>query len=72
MDKIVNVWYDPEGDFLEVLFEKKAGFFRATDHEAILEKVDAEGTVIGFSIQNISSLKQEPPILAQLKTNRAA
>ena len=21
--RIVKVWYDPEGDFLEVLFEKK-------------------------------------------------
>ena len=25
--KNVKLWYDREGDYLEVLFEKKAGFF---------------------------------------------
>ncbi|MDX1531306.1 MAG: DUF2283 domain-containing protein, partial [Rhodothermales bacterium] len=56
----VTVYYDPEGDFLEVLFEKKAGFFRPTAHDAVMEKVDAEGHVIGFSVLKASANQRQP------------
>lgn len=72
MEKAVNIWYDAEGDFLEVLFEKKAGYFRETNHEAILEKVDNDGNVIGFSIQAVSQLKDQPPLTAVLNLDQAA
>jgi hypothetical protein len=26
--KLVKVWYDAEGDYLEVVFERKEGYFR--------------------------------------------
>ncbi len=29
----VRVWYDPEGDFLEVMFERKEGYFRETESD---------------------------------------
>lgn len=58
--KIIKLWYDPEGDFLEVIFEKKAGHFRETDNDQVMEKVDAEGNVLGFSILKVSSLKNHP------------
>ncbi|MDH7476710.1 MAG: toprim domain-containing protein, partial [Microgenomates group bacterium] len=38
-----------EGDYLEVLFERKAGYFKETDNDAVMEKVDNEGNIIGFS-----------------------
>jgi len=60
----VRVWYDPEGDYLEVLFERKAGYFRETKHDQVMEKVDNEGKVIGFSILKVSSFKKEPLELA--------
>lgn len=50
------VWYEPEGDYLEVIFEKKRGFFRETENDAVMEKVDENGTVIGFSILKVSAL----------------
>jgi uncharacterized protein YuzE len=56
----VKVWYDSEGDYLEVMFEKKEGYFRETESDQIMEKVDMEGNVIGFSILKISSLKDHP------------
>lgn len=56
-EKIIKLWYDPEGDFLEVIFEKKAGHFRETDNDQVMEKVDADGNVLGFSILKVSSLK---------------
>jgi uncharacterized protein YuzE len=59
MEKI-KVWYDPEGDYLEVMFEKKEGYFKETKSDQIMEKVDMEGNIIGFSILKISSLKKHP------------
>lgn len=56
MDK-VRVWYDAEGDFLEVVFEKKEGYFRETTSDQVMEKVDLQGKVIGFSILKVSALK---------------
>ena len=50
MGKEIKVWYDKEGDYLEVLFERKAGYFKETPNDAVMEKVDEEGNIIGFSI----------------------
>lgn len=56
----VKVWYDPEGDYLEVMFTKKEGYFRETESDQMMEKVDMNGNVIGFSILKVSSLKNHP------------
>lgn len=56
----VKLYYDPEGDYMEVLFDKKAGYFRETEDDRIMEKVDTNGNVLGFSALNISSLKGKP------------
>lgn len=58
--KVVKVWYDPEGDFLEVLFEKRKGYFRETDNDQVMEKVDDHGEILGFSIMKVSALKNHP------------
>ena len=60
MGEEVKIWYDKEGDFLEVLFDQKAGFFQETGNDAVMKKVDQEGNVIGFSIMKVSSLKTKP------------
>ncbi|MBF8265637.1 MAG: hypothetical protein HW384_1501 [Dehalococcoidia bacterium] len=67
MAKQINIWFDPEGDYLEVLFERKAGFFRETDNGAVMEKVDTEGNIIGFSILKVSALKEKEPLSVSLK-----
>jgi uncharacterized protein YuzE len=56
----VKIWYDSEGDFLEVMFKQKEGYFRETKTDQVMEKVDKDGNVIGFSILKVSSLKQKP------------
>ena len=60
MGKKIKVWYDKEGDYLEVLFERKAGYFKETQNDAVMEKVDEEGNIIGFSILKVSALKEKP------------
>ena len=58
--KIVKVWYDREGDFLEVVFEKRAGYFRETESDQVMEKVDQKGNILGFSVMQVSKLGRKP------------
>jgi uncharacterized protein YuzE len=67
MGEEIRVWYDKEGDYLEVLFEKRAGYFKETENDAVMEKVDKEGNIIGFSILKVSSLQKQKPISIGLK-----
>ena len=56
----VKIWYDAEGDYLEVIFEDKTGYFRETASDHVMEKVDDQGNVLGFSILRVSALKRTP------------
>ena len=58
--KIVKLWFDKQGDYLEVIFEKKLGFFRQTKNDAVMEKVDDKGNILGFSVMNVSKLAKKP------------
>ena len=58
--KIVKLWYDPEGDYLEVIFEQKEGYFRETGNDQVMEKVDMESNILGFSVLKVSSMKEHP------------
>ena len=51
---------------MEVLFVEKEGDFRETASDAVMEKVDNEGKVIGFSILKVSSLKEKQPVSVSL------
>ena len=59
-EKRVKIWYDKEGDYLEVMFEKRAGVFRATANPHVMEKVDEKGHVLGFSVMKVSALCDVP------------
>lgn len=67
MDKEIKIWYDKEGDYLEVLFEKKAGYFKETEVDSIMEKADTDGNITGFSILNVSAMKEQKPVSIGLK-----
>ncbi|MFQ5686257.1 MAG: DUF2283 domain-containing protein [Candidatus Scalindua sp.] len=67
MEREIKVWFDKEGDYLEVLFDRKEGFFKETENDAVMEKVDKKGEVIGFSILKVSALKEQKPISLILK-----
>ena len=34
MAEEVRIWFDPEADYLEVLFDRKEGYFRETECDA--------------------------------------
>lgn len=57
----VRVWYDREGDYLEVMFDLATpGYFRETEDDRVMEKVDSAGNVLGFSILRVSALREAP------------
>jgi uncharacterized protein YuzE len=58
--KRMKIWYDKEGDFLEVRFEQRAGVFRETANPHVMEKVDEKGNVLGFSMMRVSALRDAP------------
>ena len=43
---------------LKFCLNGKKGYFRETENDAIMEKVDEEGNIIGFSILKVSALKK--------------
>lgn len=58
--KHVKIWYDPEGDYLEVVFDQRPGFFRETPSDQVMQKVDEQGNLLGFSVLRVSALKERP------------
>lgn len=64
--KSIKVWYDPEADFLEVIFSKKAGFMRETNNSEVMERVGKNGEILGFSIIGASKHKKKNPLIAEL------
>ena len=71
MEKEIKIWFDKEGDYLEVMFEKKAGYFRETENDAVMEKVDKDGNIIGFSVLKVSALQEHKPLSISLKSKVA-
>ena len=62
----VKVWFDAEADYLEVRFSDDAGYEKETQHDAVMERLDKDGQVIGFSILGVSRFKKCKPLVAEL------
>ena len=63
-EKQVRIWFDREGDFLEVTFDDHVGYFRETQNDQVMEKVDEQGKLLGFSVMRVSSLGNRPLAVA--------
>ena len=59
-EKNLKIWFDAEGDYLEVVFDKKPGYFRETLNDQVMEKVDEQGNILGFSVLRVSALREKP------------
>jgi len=66
MAEKVKVWFDPEADYLEVQFREAPGFMRATAHDAVMERVDERGHVLGFSVLGVSRFRKDHPLKLNL------
>ena len=66
MAEHVKIWFDVEGDFLEVLFSERAGYMRETSNDAVMERVDEQGNILGFTVMQVSRLARDKPLVAEL------
>ena len=71
-NKNVSVWYDEEGDMLEVLWAFREGYFTPTDDERVLKRLDDDGEVIGFLLHEFSTFKQPSPVEFELTSETPA
>ncbi|MBI4277763.1 MAG: DUF2283 domain-containing protein [Armatimonadetes bacterium] len=53
------MWFDQEGDFLELSIVRKKGYFRQIGPD-VYERVDMQGRVIGFAVFNFLKHDREP------------
>lgn len=55
MEKEMSVWFDKEGDYLEITFGKpRRGYFKEIKND-VLQRLDSEtGEVLGFAFINFS------------------
>lgn len=49
----VKVWYDREGDTLEVIFDDAPAYMEELD-EDVFERRTSEGRIVGFTVLNFS------------------
>jgi hypothetical protein len=72
MAEKVKIWFDKDGDFLEVLFSDKPGYMRETANDSVMERVDESGQLLGFSIMNVSQVASTTPLSAELRGKKPA
>ena len=49
---------------LKSFLSEKKGYFWKTENDEVMEKVDAEGNIIVFSVLKVSALKEKPLSIA--------
>jgi hypothetical protein len=42
------------------MFDQRPGYFRETENDQVMEKVDEQGNVLGFSVMRVSTLSKAP------------
>jgi uncharacterized protein YuzE len=53
MAAMMHIWYDQEGDFLEITFGDAKGYLQEIT-EDIYERVDEAGNVLGYAVLNVT------------------
>lgn len=56
----VNVWYDEEGDYLDVTWGSGNTYYTDTEDDRVLALVDTDGNIQGFKIAGLSTIKGAP------------
>lgn len=58
----MKLWYDEEGDYLEMSISRKRGYFKDIGND-IWERIDEKGHIMGIAIANfkkrLSRMKRE-------------
>jgi len=52
-------------------FDTRKGYFQETENDAVMQKIDVDGNVIGFSILKISAIKEKELLNISLRWQAA-
>jgi uncharacterized protein YuzE len=58
MASMMRIWYDQEGDYLEITFREQKGYLREIS-EDIYERVDTAGNLLGYALFNVTRHERE-------------
>ncbi len=58
MASTINLWYDKEGDFLEITFRDAKGYFQEIADD-IYERVDENGNILGYAVFNFTQHERQ-------------
>lgn len=53
MDSMMRIWYDREGDFLEITFRDAKGYLKEIAEDSY-ERVDEAGNPLGYTLFNVT------------------
>ncbi len=71
MASMIQIWYDREGDFLEITFREAKGYLREIADD-IYERVDEAGNFLGYVLFNVTRHERQtlaiPFKIQQLRT----
>jgi len=63
----LSIWFDEEGDFLEVSLDHETGSFNDLGN-GVFERVNEDGETIGFAILNVEKrAERELPFEAEFR-----
>ena len=68
MSSIISLWYDKEGDFLEITFRDAKGYFQEIADD-IYERIDEQGNLLGYAVFNMSQHERQS-LMIPLKTQQ--
>ncbi len=68
MASMMHIWYDREGDFLEITFREAKGYLREIA-EDMYERVDEAGNLLGYALFNVTCHERQT-LAIPLKTRQ--
>ena len=68
MVSMIRIWYDREGDFLEITFRDARGYLQEIT-EDVYERVDEAGNLLGYALLNVTRHERQT-VLISLEAQR--
>lgn len=62
MASMMRIWYDQEGDVLEITFQDAKGYFREIA-EDVYERIDNNGNLLGYMVLNVTQHERQDMVI---------
>jgi hypothetical protein len=62
MASMIRIWYDREGDFLEITFRDAKGYLQEIT-EDVYERVDEAGNLLSYALLNVTRHERQAVVI---------